>query len=341
MEELKEYCNQIPKIELHAHLNGCIRFQTFRDLLSSAEDQRRLEQLNESDRVGDTHAKMRNVFEKFSLLRCCVNNLETIQRITSETIEDFINDRVIYAELRTRPRSFDQGRIPSSSYVETIVETMKFYEPKICSRLILSIDRTQTIEQAMETLKLAEQYRSSVVGLDFSGDPNVKSFEKFRPVFDLAKQMNLSTTIHIGELPSADCLKENDQIIDYRPTRLGHFNFRTEEQERRVLNESIPLEICPTSNMLTMTLKDLSEHHFQTFYAHQHPLAICTDDSGLMNSCLSMEIFDVARAFHLTKQEVYETLNRTCDLIFDQSMVADCRTQLKKFEHDQKDPCQA
>ncbi|CAF4498058.1 unnamed protein product, partial [Rotaria magnacalcarata] len=49
---------------------------------------------------------------------------------------------------------------------------MQEYEDKICSRLVLSIDRTQTLEQAMETLKLAEKYRAQVVGLDLSGDPN-------------------------------------------------------------------------------------------------------------------------------------------------------------------------
>ncbi|CAF3556389.1 unnamed protein product [Rotaria sordida] len=283
MDDVQCFCELIPKIELHAHLNGCIRSSTFRQLLSSPTDQTRLDTLDKEFSVGDTHARMANVFEKFSLLRSCVTNLDDIRRIARETLEDFISDNVIYAELRTRPRSFQNGKIPSSSYIEAILDIMKKYEEKICSRLILSIDRTQTLEQAMETLKLAENYRTHIVGLDFSGDPNIKSFERFRPVFDLAKQINLSTTIHIGELPDKECINENNLIIDYKPTRLGHFNFRTNDQEQRVLKEQIPLELCPTSNLLTMNLLDLTEHHFDLFYKNKHPLAICTDDSGLMN----------------------------------------------------------
>ncbi|CAF1909250.1 unnamed protein product [Rotaria magnacalcarata] len=331
MDDLNRFCESIPKIELHAHLNGCIRSSTFRQLLSSPTDQMRFDTLDKEFPMGDTHSRMANFFEKFSLLRSCITNLDDIRRITHETLEDFISDNVIYAELRTRPRSFQNGAIAASSYVEAILETMQEYEDKICSRLVLSIDRTQTLEQAMETLKLAEKYRAQVVGLDLSGDPNVKSFERLRPVFDLAKQINLSTTIHIGELPDEECLNENNLIIDYKPTRLGHFNFRTDDQEQRVLKEQIPLELCPTSNLLTMNLSDLSKHHFDLFYKNKHPLTICTDDSGLMHCRLSSEIFQIVQTFRLTKKELYEFMFQTSNFIFDKNMIEFCQTKLKNF----------
>jgi adenosine deaminase len=334
MDDLRSFCQSIPKIELHAHLNGCIRSSTFRQLLSSPTDQIRLDTLDKTFLLGDTHSRMVNIFEKFALLRSCVTNLDDIRRITQETLEDFITDNVMYVELRTRPRSLQNGKISASDYIEAILEIMNKYEEKICSRLILSIDRTQTVEQAMETLKLAEKYRSSIVGLDFSGDPNVVSFDRFLPVFDLAKQINLSTTIHIGELPTQESLNENDLIINYKPTRLGHFNFRTNEQEQRVIKENIPLEICPTSNLLTMNLSNLTEHHFNLFYTNKHPLSICTDDSGLMNCSLSSEIFDIVQTFHLTKKELYDFIFQTCNLIFDKNMIQICQEKLNKFFHE-------
>lgn len=333
MIDLREFCRLIPKIELHAHLNGCIRLSTFRELLSSPTDQHRLDELEKEFHSGDTHSRMANVFEQFALLRSCVTNLDHIRRITRETLDDFIDDHVIYVELRTRPRSFDSGRISSSDYVQAIVDIFKEYSAKIIARLILSIDRTQTLEQAFETLKLAEIDRTYIVGLDLSGDPNVKSFERLRPVFDLAKQMNLSTSIHIGELPDEECLQENNLILDYQPTRLGHFNFRSKEQEERVLNERIPLELCPTSNILTMKLSNLTEHHFNLFYTNQHPVSICTDDSGLMNCSLSSELFDIAQAFHLSKQQLFEFILQTSHLIFDRKMIEICREKLNTFIH--------
>jgi adenosine deaminase len=334
MNDLRHFCQTIPKIELHAHLNGCIRSSTFRQLLAAPADQLRLDALDRDFPSGDTHTRMANVFEKFALLRSRVTNLNDIQRITRETLEDFIADHVMYVELRTRPRSFENGRIPASRYIEVILEVIKAYEEKICARLILSIDRTQTVEQGMETVQLAEKYRPYVVGLDFSGDPNVKSFTRFLPVFTFAKQVNLCTTIHIGELPDEECLRENDLILDYQPTRLGHFNFRTAEQEQRVIRDRIPLELCPTSNLLTMKLASLTEHHFNLFYTRQHPVAICTDDSGLMNCCLSSEIFDLVQSFHLSKEQIYHLMLQSCELIFDKEMIEFCRKKLNDFRQE-------
>ena len=57
---------------------------------------------------------------------------------------------------------------------------------KIVVRLLLSIDRRTSIEDAWDTLSLAqdlrktnEDYARIIVGLDLSGDPNVNSVEHF------------------------------------------------------------------------------------------------------------------------------------------------------------------
>ncbi|CAF2967136.1 unnamed protein product [Rotaria sp. Silwood2] len=65
MDDLQRFCELSPKIELHAHLNGCIRSSTFRQLLSSPTDQMRLDTLDKEFSLGDTHSRMANVFEKF------------------------------------------------------------------------------------------------------------------------------------------------------------------------------------------------------------------------------------------------------------------------------------
>ena len=50
----------------------------------------------------------------------------------------------------------------------------------IVVRLLLSVDRRTSVEDAWDTLSLAEElrqmedYRQLIVGLDLSGDPNVR-----------------------------------------------------------------------------------------------------------------------------------------------------------------------
>ncbi|CAF0741501.1 unnamed protein product [Didymodactylos carnosus] len=330
---LLNYCKTIPKLELHAHLNGCIRQKTFHELLSktSPTDLACLLSIEEKERLATTsHNRMSLIFDKFALLRSCVTKLEDVKRITYETLEDFYLDNVIYVELRTNPRSLLDGST-KRDYIQCVLDVMNQFqydhENKFHSRLLLSIDRAQTIEQGFETLKLAKE--CSLNGIELSGNPNYKTFNQFRPIFE---NCGLLTTIHTGELPDDECLKENTSILDFKPQRLGHFNYFTPEQYERVRREQIPIELCPTSNYLTMNLKHMNEHNFKRFYQMNHPLCLCTDDSGIMNCSLSTELYHIAKAFQLNQTNVYQLMRKTCQYIFDKQLIQTCQSVLDKYE---------
>lgn len=66
-------------------------------------------------------------------------------------------------------------------------------------------------------------------------------------------------TVHCGEVPDdADFLS----VIAFRPERLGHAVVLGEEVRQTLLSLSpqIPIEVCPTSNLLTLALSHHGEH---------------------------------------------------------------------------------
>ena len=78
------------------------------------------------------------------------------------------------------PRAVSSTNMTKSSYVDSVIKAVHDVCSKkdIVVKLLLSIDRGRTIEDAWDTLKLAEDYAAkpdpSVVGLDFSGNPSVR-----------------------------------------------------------------------------------------------------------------------------------------------------------------------
>ena len=67
--------------------------------------------------------------------------------------------------------------------------------------LLLSIDRRESTEEAMQTVALAQQYQGrGVSGLDLSGNPTLGSWSTWRPALDAARTAGLCISLHAGEV---------------------------------------------------------------------------------------------------------------------------------------------
>lgn len=67
--------------------------------------------------------------------------------------------------------------------------------------LLLSIDRRESAEEAMQTVALAKQYHGrGVSGLDLSGNPQLGSWNMYRPALDAARKAGLCVSLHAGEV---------------------------------------------------------------------------------------------------------------------------------------------
>jgi adenosine deaminase len=87
--------------------------------------------------------------------------------------------------------------------------------------------------------------------------------------------------------------------------------------ERHREGAGIPIEICPTSNALTLHLPDISHHPTLTpWITHGYPFVVCTDDQGVFGITLSEEYALVARSYSLERDAVCRLAMRAFDVTF-------------------------
>ncbi|CAH2273776.1 adenosine deaminase [Pelobates cultripes] len=320
-EQLQEqFYIDLPKVELHAHLNGSISSTTMKKLVSKKPHL----QIQNGMTMIDKGQKrtLEECFEMFRIIHQVTDTAEDILLVTKDVIREFAADGVKYLELRSTPRESPSG-MNKRTYVETVLEGIrqcKEEELDIDVRFLLAIDRRGGSTVAKQTVKLAEDFFSSsnglVLGLDLSGDPTVGHGKDFMDPLSEAKRSGLKLALHLSEIPSQQ--EETALLLNLPPDRIGHgtFLWNSPDIVEIVKQKQIPLELCLTSNIKGQTVPSFDKHHFGFWYNLGHPSVLCTDDKGVFATDLSLEYQLAANTFNLNSQQVWDLSYQAIDYIF-------------------------
>lgn len=235
----RSFIHNLPKAELHAHLNGSIPVEILQDLaleysppegddlaVSNEAIQAGLEKL----RKGVTLDKIEDFFGLFPAIYALTSTPEALERATRGVLDAFFTPTIdnsdedadaqppapecTYLELRTTPRC-----TPSMSreiYLRTVLSVTSSYplpplpqsithESKINRRIgvIASLDRRMSREVMHEivgvVIKLKEE-GLGIVGVDLCGDPCAGDVEEYWDVFARVREAGLGITLHIAEV---------------------------------------------------------------------------------------------------------------------------------------------
>lgn len=315
--------NMLPKIELHAHLNGSIRRSTLMEVLSK-EDKERIEYLYS---VMDFKAAM----EFFKITSKVASSIELVKRITREMIQDWNKHNVIYLEIRTGLKETENYN--KKEYLLSILEEIDIanHNTNTTTRLILSLDRTKPIEDYKEVLSIYKEIedkhlKSLIVGIDYCGNElNEKhKYQDVIPIFKQFKEEGLKITIHMGE----NINYQKFPFDLFLPDRISHAHFFSDEDYISFMKRKIPIEICPTSSFKTTHSLNYKEIPFSKIYNKKISLpngndynydyiSINTDDTMLLLTDISQEYYEIASNFNMTIDTLKTLIVKGIDSIFE------------------------
>lgn len=186
---------------------------------------------------------------------------------------DFEADGVVYLELRTTPRRILEHNISKRDYVEAVLDALDEYtrdqSHKLRTKLILSVDRRNNLEEANGVVDLALQFRDrGVVGVDLCGDPSKGPIDHLAPAFHRAKQAELKITLHFAESPHSASDDELRTLLSWGPDRLGHVIQVNDKFQKEIMQKRIGLELCLSCNVhAKMITGSYGDHHFGAWRA--------------------------------------------------------------------------
>jgi adenosine deaminase len=237
----------LPKAHLHVHLESTVRPATVRDLGGRPE---RSELFASFREFGDERARVRE------LLR----TPEHFRRIAVEFCEDEAAQGTRYVEVTFTAASHGERvgdpEMPLEAVLEGLEEGSSRYG--IEYNVLLDHSRRRPVERLWRTFKLAGRH-DRVIGMGLAGDESYP-LAPFAEVLDAARDAGLRLVHHAGEAAGAASIREALSLG--HAERLGH-GIRVLDDATlvaEVRERGIPLEVCPTSNVLLGFVPSLPEH---------------------------------------------------------------------------------
>lgn len=301
---------EIPKVELHRHLEGSIRLSTLVELapqIGIAVTAQPQEQFLVLRPMQD----LATVLNKFWLSQSILSSPEILSRITFEAVEDAQLDGITQLELRYSPTFIQKGH-EALSFAQihqsllTGLQLAKLKYPQIQVGLICIIQRTLPLPIAEKVCRFAIENQDSIVGLDLADDEDAVPAKIFAPVFALAQKANLPITVHAGESNSASAAQNViDAIQVLGARRIGHGLqiINNPLALELVIKTKTPLELCISSNWLTHAINEIHLHPIRKLMAAGVAVTINSDDPGIFGISLSHEYELLSRIFNFSHQD--------------------------------------
>lgn len=307
----------LPKVELHVHLEGTITAGTARELARRhGEDPTTVFGLD-----GDRYPARFRDFDHFVHLYIAVSDRlrepEDLHTVAASFARRQAEQNVRYTETTfTALRHVRNGMEPTAMW-EAVAEGLRAGGPDCDIRLIVDSVRDEHVGHAEDTVALVEGARGApIVGLGLAGTEGSVPERDFAVLREGADRLGLGLAVHAGESGGPDNIRA--ALDDLGADRIGHgvAAVRDPDLVERLAREQVPLEVCPTSNVVTGVVASLEQHPFPALWQAGVNVTVNSDDPPYFDTTLTDELRHAARLADLTTGDLAELQRRAARAAF-------------------------
>lgn len=309
-----DWLNALPKAELHLHLEGTLEPELLFKLA---------ERHGVALPWGDVEAlraayNFGNLQEFLDLYYAGADVLRTEQDFYDLTWAYLLKckeQNVIHTEPFFDPQTHTDRGIPFEVVVRGITQALTDGEKQlgVTSGLILSFLRHLSEDAAQATLDQALPFRDHfvAVGLDSSEKGHPPS--KFKRVFARARAEGFPAVAHAGEEGPPEYIWEAlDQL---GVVRIDH-GVRAFEDERlmaRLVDQQIPLTVCPLSNTKLCVFDDMSQHTILKMLDRGLKVTVNSDDPAYFGGYVTENFMALHEGLGMTQEQARRLAQNSLD----------------------------
>lgn len=322
--KIDEIINSLPKTEVHIHAEAVISYESYHELNQKYKINTDLRTPADFGKLFDIKS-LKDMLQNFFFLQSFFKASEDFSYMVKDIERYCQANNIGYIELHVSPSMIlRSGRLDFSGLVDPIVEGLDAVAARggPDGRILIDVSRSFGPENARNNVKellayLAKKRTRRIIGVGLGGQEIGNPCTDYKDILAEARGAGLHVVAHAGEEVGPESIWE--AVRDVKAERIGHGtsaifddSLMTFLAERR-----IPLEVCPTSNIVTgKYVKKYEEHPLRTFVERGLLVTINTDDPNLFDIDLNGEYRNVAAAFGYGLDEISALLGNGIEACF-------------------------
>jgi len=308
------FIRQLPKAELHLHLEGAVEPATLMELRKRHGENATLAETEALYRYND-FASFLMAFKEVSAHLC---GPEDYEFVTHRLMQQLKEETVLHAEVYVAVGVCLYRKQDFAAIFEGLERGRARGARDFGVSLLWIFDATRHfgVEEAQKVFELAARYKDRhVVGVGIGGDEVKAPPELFRGVYAYAEDHGLRLTAHAGETGPAESIWG---ALNLHAERIGHGLSAAQDPDlvEELAYRQIPLEICVTSNLRTGCCKSAAEHPVKNYFDQGMMITLNTDDPALFGTSLAREYQFAQETYGFTDEHLRELARNSFEASF-------------------------
>ena len=282
VEYLPRDLADLPKAELHVHLEGTVRPATQEEWSGRTVAPRPPE-----------FRDLQSFVDMYAYYWRTMNTPGDYARLVREYCEDAARAGIRYSEIQLAPA----GR-PYPALAEAVEEAQR--QSDVVVRFVIDVPRSMPLEVGWHFLEAARGV-PDVVGIGLGGPEAPFPPEPFAELFAEARRRGLRSMPHAGEEGGPESVRGAMRSLGAERIMHGVRSVEDPELVSELAESGLPLAVCLHSNLLLGVCGSLDEHPIRELWDAGVNLSVNTDDPGFFHADIVQEYAAAGRLLGLDR----------------------------------------
>lgn len=301
---MKAFIHQLPKIELHLHIEGTLEPEMMFALSERNNIPLPYTSVEEVRKAYDFH-NLQSFLDLYYAGASVLINKQDFFDLAWAYLLKCKENNVIHTEIFFDPQTHTARGVDLADVIEGITEAMDKgrEELGISSYLIACILRHLSEEEGLETLKALLPYKERIIGIGLDSSEVGNPPSKFANLFEEAKKEGFLLVAHAGEEGDSSYIWE---ALELGVSRIDH-GVRCEEDSKLLTllkEKQIPLTVCPLSNLKLKVFKKAQDLNALKLLREGLCVTLNSDDPSYFGGYMNANFEVIAEYFDASEEEM-------------------------------------